>query len=207
MYNYVNKIKNCTFYIDCAGTYKSNNFLVNWFNSQVIQKSSVKVCILDANPNVDLIKSMLPISMLDINQLYIVNYENKKTRTFQELMFCFDNIEIELSEYENKTPLFKTLHEVLTNIYNSDEIKIMRQKSMLPLTENYKLIENVKNKISNITVPNNSLDIIIDDIESILNWINSNPNNLEYHILCTGSKELITDITNYFDLMKLKNEI
>ncbi len=207
-YNYITKIKNCHFYVDQSGTYKSNNFLVNWFHShtkKLKRKNIVNICILDSNPKIDLIKSMLPITTLDLDQLYVLDYQNKKSRTYDELMFCFDNIHGDFLNSRYDCPLYKTIYDILIAIYHTEDLKDIRKKSMLSLLENYKINEVIKDKLSNIILPDNVPNIIIDDLKSILGWINknSNNNNLEYHILCTGSKEIVTDIMNLID----KNEI
>jgi hypothetical protein len=194
-YNFVKKInENLTFYLDSGGTYKSSNLALNWFNNK--NEKDTNICIFNVSPEQDLIKTLLPITNINLNTLFIVDYK-VNGKTIEDLLDIFDGIVKDTQDY--KEDWSETCYNMTNYLYTDVNFQYARIKSSLPINE-YEGLEEIKNvseeEISKICLPVMP-SIIVDDVESIVEWITMLQKNNEgcnFRILVTGCKKLTKDV-------------
>jgi hypothetical protein len=176
-YYYTKKIviRNIHLYLDTGSSYNASCSTVNWYYSQVPDKAA-KLCLFSTKPTNDLLRIMLPISMVDFECIYVADY-NEDGPSYQNL------VDIEVNDrYDtiHDTNWVETTFQVIYNIFSLPEYDARRAASV------------------NFTRDNLSrFEVIVDKIYHILGWIgrvSRNFPNKEYHILCCGSKRLLDDI-------------
>lgn len=204
-YAYVNKINpNLVLYSDAAGSYKSSNLLIDWFNTksyfyQNSKNKNIKICIFSCDTNVDLVKTLLPLTNIDFDTFFVVDY-GEKGRSYDTILSAFENPKNIEHIYidDNDYSWTETIYEILNIFYNDNNYVYGRRRASLRLNEYEGLEEFANENIQDLShirlpfVPN----IIVDDIKSIIEWIfNLIKNNKDktYHILITGQKKLIKD--------------
>jgi len=194
-YNNIKKINdNLTFYFDSAGSFKSSNLALNWFNSK--KENDINMCIFSVETNQDLIKTFLPISNIDLETLFLIDY-NLKSESFDNLLNNFLGMINEDEDNDNRW--IETTYNAVNYIYTDVEFQYARRKSSLPIND-YAGLEEIKNvteeEITNIAPPKTP-NIVIDDTSSVLKWITSlalNNKTSNFRVLVTGCKKLTTDI-------------
>lgn len=190
------KIGNVNFYIDKAGSYKSTNLLVHnlYFLNQPM------FCIFDCEIYSDLMGILLPLSNLNIDQFYIVDYERKGI-SFNNIK---DNYENKIVKDEIITDWTQTIYECINYIYNNSSFKDIRRTSFYKSDEFFLDYEIDKRIMGDILPPTPIINI--DKIIFIKKWIeklSQNELDNQFNILCTGSSKLINDI---FEIFELKNK-
>lgn len=194
-YNNIKKIDtNLTLYLDSAGSFKSSNLALNWFNTK--NENDINMCIFSVESNQDLIKTFLPISNINLETLFLIDY-NIKGEDFDNTLINFSGADKENEDFNCNW--VETTYNIVNYIYTDADFQYARAKSSLPIND-YAGLEEIKNvsedEISNI-IPPKTPNIIVDDTESVIKWIKSlslNNKNSNFRILVTGCKRLTTDI-------------
>jgi hypothetical protein len=194
-YNNIKKINdNLTFYFDSAGSFKSSNLALNWFNSK--KENDINMCIFGVEPTQDLIKTFLPISNINLETLFLIDY-NLKGESFDNLLSTFSGMINEEDDKDNSW--IETTYNTVNYIYTDVDFQYARRKSSLPIND-YAGLEEIKNvsedEITNIAPPKTP-NIIVDDTSSVLKWItslSSNNKTSNFRVLVTGCKTLTNDI-------------
>lgn len=175
--------KNVNLYLDTGCSFRGSCDTINWFESesQKSQNTVVKMCIFYPESNMDLIKIMLPISTVNFETLYIVDY-NDVGPTYEDVLKIFQDKEYEFSnDMYWVESIFKCITDIMNNSYYTD----MRKFSM---------------DFQGPILP--KIDILVDRLCYVLNWINKYSKTVpekEFHILCCGSKRLIDDVSSKID--------
>ena len=208
-YSYIKKIKkNITIYVDNAGSYKSNNLLTQWFNSNIKPKDK-NIGIFYYDTNVDLIKSLLPITTIDFDTIFIPEY-NKKGRSYESIVSSYDNeinLNKEIVDFKEEIIWSQTIYEILSAFYTDPVYEFGRKRSIVPLNEYQglnEIIDDNDEEFMKYTLPKNTPTIIVDDLPSIINWILNltyNNESVNYNILVSGCKVLTYEFNQLINLI------
>jgi hypothetical protein len=196
--------KNLCFYLDNGGSFKSSNLLIDWFNKNVIKKG-VNICIFSCDTDVNLIRTILPLTTIEFETLYIADY-NLFGRNVDDLFEDFDmgeKYKYKLRPQVNNWT--ETMYELFNLFYTDKKYRYGRKKASIQLNE-YAGFEEIKiekpEDIYEINLPDKNPDIVVDDLKSIFNWITRisiENSNIQYNVLATGSKFLLEDLLFYIN--------
>jgi len=200
------KYSNLNFYIDSAGSFKSSNLLIDWIQDKENKNTNdVLLCIFSSNTNIDLIKTLLPLTSINFETFMIADYE-LKGRNSEDIFKSFDVLDKEYDPEKYKFPensnWIETVYNTINIFYNDEIFKFSRRKASIPLNHYADLAElhNMKDEeIEKINLPEKSPNIIVDNTESILQYIKNlakTNTTVNYKVLVTGSKTLCKDIVN-----------
>lgn len=203
-YAHIIQKNNVKFFIDSGGSYKSTNVICDWFSvNKSMNIKDISICIFSCDTHIDLVKTLLPLTTINFETLYLIDY-NYKGRDFDNIIQNFENTIDVISD--NNSPWIETMYNAFNLFYNDEKYEFGRKRSALPLNE-YMGFDEIKTELDEdidiIKLPKTP-NLIIDDIDSILSWIfqmsNSN-SNLNYNVLITGSKRIAEDVSNIIELL------
>jgi folylpolyglutamate synthase/dihydropteroate synthase len=203
-YSKIIKKNNITFYIDSGGSYKSNNLITEWFkNSTKNDIHSINLCVFSCKENDDLIRTILPLTTINFESLYLIDYKYKG-KTMENILSLFDKFEYRY--WYEETNWTETLYNIFNYIYSEEKYEYFRKESILPLNEYMGFEEirfdNNEHMLKTILPPNPNL--IIDDLNSVSDWILniSNTNSkIKYNVLITGDKIITQEYYNLIHLL------
>ena len=170
-YGNIVKKNNITFYLDATNNATAANYVVKWFELDCLNKEVVKLCIFYKEPSNDLVHTMVPLSTVNYETFYIVDYDtygntykNLKQIFFEDVIVIGDNV-----------PWIETSYECISGIINDSAYEPIRRK--------------YNPKVS-------QFNIIVDNLSSIHSWIDkytTSHNETDFRILIAGSKRIIDD--------------
>ena len=181
--NYYGKIikkKNSTFYLDAANNGTAANYITKWFELDCQGKDVIKLCIYYKEPSNDLVHAMLPISTVNYETFYIVDYDthgntydNLRQIFFDDIIVIGDNVPwIETSYYCISAIMHETAYESIRRKYN-------------PKAGHF--------------------NVVVDKLPCIQGWISKYSEahtEADFRVLITGSKRVVDDMSSYLN----KNE-
>lgn len=172
---------------DTACTFKSLNLILDTFTKEFDTQNHINICIYDPNINHDVMKSILPLSVIDFEMIFILETQLEGL-TFSSLKEMFDKPR-EVCSFE-----FGSWNESVYNsfnyIYSTEQMIIYRKNARVLLNEYNGLEELFDRHIPLKTVPTLK-GLSIDKLDSILKWLYrtaTNNKNLTYNVLYIPNK-------------------
>jgi hypothetical protein len=191
------KYPNLKFYMDPGGTFKSSNLVANQFNRRLEiarnTKTVVPLLLFSCEPKCNLFLTLLPLSTIEFQNLFIINYSDKGS-SFEKLQYMFNSLDYLSNDNNSSFDWTETMFETINYIYSEESLNDRRIKSMSPLNEYYGFEENIDKCILE-TLPKTPA-ITVDENNFVNNWLQklaSKNKNIEYYVLVTGCKKIVSD--------------
>lgn len=178
-YGSIIKKGNTTFYLDACNNAIASNYVSKWFEMECHSKDVIKLGVFYKEPSNDLIHTMLPISSINYETFYIVDYDTYGNTYDNLRQIFFDDIII----IGENVPWVQTNYECISGLLNETAYESIRLK--------------YNSKASHF-------NIVVDKLESIQSWISKYTeahSEADFRILITGSKKIVDDMLSY-----IKNE-
>jgi hypothetical protein len=177
-YGSIVKKGNTTFYLDACNNATASNYVSKWFEMDCNSKDAIKLGIFYKEPSNDLIHTMLPISTINYETFYIVDYDtygntydNLRRIFFEDIFVIGENV-----------PWVQTNYECISGLLNETAY------------------ENIRRKYNTKA---GHFNIVVDKLEHIQSWIakyTEAHNEADFRVLITGSKKIVDDMLSYINI-------